>query len=159
MRPPPALLPFQLPLLLFLFFDPVFLLLDLLLIQNHLHHLLFLLEQQFGHGFLLLPFTLVDDILLHGENLPHLFCEFTESDGRVVVDGESEISGIVNREQTLVVLLHLLFLKLGCKVVDAHVLRDILEEYLEEHPGCGSRVIRGEFDHRQDLPVEGLPVE
>lgn len=88
-----------------------------------------------------------------------MFCEFSQSNGGVVVDGESKIVGIVDGEQPFVILSILLLLELFGKIVNTHVLGDFLEEDFEEHSCCGCCGVWGEADGLEHLPIDGLTAE
>jgi hypothetical protein len=96
---------------------------------------------------------------LQGQYFTHLFCEFSQSDGGVIVDGESQIIGVVDGEQSFIILSVLFLLELFGKIVNTHVLGDFLEEYFEEHSCCGCCRIWSETDGLEHLPINSLTAE
>ena len=54
---------------------------------------------------------------------------------------------------------HIFLLKLSHKVVNAHILSNILQKYFEKHPGSSSGGVRSEADCLEDLPIDSFPVE
>ncbi|KND94813.1 hypothetical protein TOPH_00683 [Tolypocladium ophioglossoides CBS 100239] len=93
------------------------------------------------------------------EELSHLFGKSTHANAREVVDGESDIPGIVLGEHALEVRPQNLVGRSLPQFLQANFLDDALKQYLDEDAAPGRRLVFVQVDDRQAVPADGIHSE
>lgn len=86
----------------------------------------------------------------------HLFREGTQPDTGEVVDGESDVAGIVFGEDAFQVWPQHVIRHPCLELGSPNLLHDALKQNLDEDATTGRRLILVQMDHRQTVPTDGV---
>ena len=131
----------------------------LLLLLHQSQHLLLFLHLLQHHLFLFLLPSTHNNLLLHSQDLSHIFCQRTQPNRSEIIDWESKIIWMINWEQPLVIFTHLLLVELFFCSFDTKILSNFFKQNFQKHSTSSCCRLWLKNNNLENSPIYGKSEE